>query len=571
MSGWRDQFDDSRVAIGAAPISSDQPAGAPVRDGAGFTALEDEVRKLETNGPSAVLWPQVRDQALEILRSEGKDLLPACWLCYALYRVEGFHGLATGLALLDEMCAAHWDELQPPAKRVRGRAGVFDWLSERLTPLLENEAPPQSDDLAVVTAFEAVDSLSTLLDERLPLDTTLSVLVRTLRNAAGPARQRLEAADVERQRAETERQQAEEAAAAAAATPSEASENSEAAPVPPAASDGGAAQPAPVVTPSAAPSPPPASAPASTPAVPAVAVQAGDLDRTMSQLGDAMRQVARLLREASAADARSYTLLRTAIWSRVSALPEADGGRSMMPAPDPDMVGLLERDYSAGSYAAVVAQAEEIQADSPFFVTASRWSASALRALGPEFAGAADAVEAHTGFFLRRFPELSSLTFSDGTPFADADTLTWLQSTQASGGGGGGGDPTAETASKARGLLAGGKAAEAMALLEAKERTSTSGRERFFWQLAKASLCLDAGRIPDAVALAGRLLNEGQAKGLEDFDPDLVADAAEIRLKALLHTAATGVYSEDELAQLRRQARVDLVKIDASRAFAYGL
>ena len=134
MSAWRDQFQDPRTAIGGAAISADAPAGAPVRGGDSFATLEDEFRKLETEGPSAVHWPAVRDRGLAILREQGKDLLPACWLAYALFRTEGFSGLATGLLILDGMCTSYWDEMQPPPARARGRAGVFDWLSERLGP-----------------------------------------------------------------------------------------------------------------------------------------------------------------------------------------------------------------------------------------------------------------------------------------------------------------------------------------------------------------------------------------------------------------------------------------------------
>ncbi|MGX1096052.1 type VI secretion system protein TssA [Amorphus sp. MBR-141] len=566
MSAWRDQFQDPRAAIGGAAISADAPAGAPVRGGDSFATLEDEFRKLETEGPSAVHWPAVRDRGLAILREQGKDLLPACWLAYALFRTEGFSGLATGLLILDGMCTSYWDEMQPPPARARGRAGVFDWLSERLGPLVEKETPGPSDDLAVVTAFEAAESVAATLDEKLDLETTIAVLVRSLRTPATTARGRLEAAAAERDRAIAAAEQA-----ASGDAPGEGGAGADALQggQPDGSQSGPAGQP---TAPSSTAQPQGSAAPSSAGgvAMPSVDLSSGDVGRAVSQLADAMRQVARMLRQANIADARSYSLARTAIWSRVSELPEIDNGRTALPAPDGDTIAFLEQSFAAGAYAAVVEQAEEMQADSPFWLTASRWSASALRKLGPDHEAAAAAVEGQTAVFMSRFADLSSMSFADGTPFADAETLNWLQATR-SGGGGGAGDPTAEAAARARALLAGGKGGEAMSLLAGEASKAPSGRDRFSWQLAQATLCLDAGRIADAVALTDHLISRSRSVDLADWDPRLVAMAAETRLRALQHESATTIFAEDDLARRRGQARIDLVQVDAARAFGVGV
>lgn len=570
MSEWRDHFEDPRAAIGSAAISADAPAGGVVRGSDSYTALEDEFRKLETEGPSAVHWPAVRDGGLAILRDEGKDLLPACWLAYALFRTEGFAGLATGLLILDGMCSAYWDEMQPPPARARGRVGAFDWLSERLGPLIEKETPAPSDDLTVVTAFEAAESVARTLEEKLALETTIAVLVRALRTMATTARTRLEAADAERNRAEAAVAAAEDTSGGASAVDAGAQTTGETG-QPNGAN--AAAAPPPGASPPPAPSPVPAAAASSgngAAAVPAVDLSSGDVGRAVSQLADAMRQVARMLRQASIADPRAYSLSRTAIWSRVAELPEVDNGRTGLPAPDSDAMAFLEQTFAAGGYAAVVEQAEEMQADSPFWLTASRWSASALRKLGPDHEAAAAAVEGQTAVFLSRYPDLTSMSFSDGTPFTDPETVSWLQSTR-SGGGTGGGDPTAEAVVRARALLAGGKGGEAMGLLASEGRKAPSGRDRFSWQLAQATLCLDAGRIAEAVALTDHLISRSRAVDLADWDPGLVAMAAETRLKALQHETAATIFAEEDLARRKGQARVDLVQVDAARAFGAGV
>lgn len=540
-----------------------------MRGGDSFATLEDEFRKLETEGPSAVHWPGVRDRGLAILREQGKDLLPACWLAYALFRTEGFSGLATGLLILDGMCTSYWDEMQPPPARARGRAGVFDWLSERLGPLVEKETPGPSDDLAVVTAFEAAESVAATLDEKLDLETTIAVLVRSLRTPATTARGRLEAAAAERDRAIAAAEQAASGGGGDASGEGGAGADALQGGQPDGSQSGPAGQP---TAPPSSAQPQGSAAPSSAGgvAMPSVDLSSGDVGRAVSQLADAMRQVARMLRQANIADARSYSLARTAIWSRVSELPEIDNGRTALPAPDGDTIAFLEQTFAAGAYAAVVEQAEEMQADSPFWLTASRWSASALRKLGPDHEAAAAAVEGQTAVFMSRFADLSSMSFADGMPFADAETLNWLQATR-SGGGGGAGDPTAEAAARARALLAGGKGGEAMSLLAGEASKAPSGRDRFSWQLAQATLCLDAGRIADAVALTDHLISRSRSVDLADWDPRLVAMAAETRLRALQHESATTIFAEDDLARRRGQARIDLVQVDAARAFGVGV
>ena len=110
-----------------------------------------------------------------------------------------------------------------------------------------------------------------------------------------------------------------------------------------------------------------------------------------------------------------------------------------------------------------------------------------------------------------------------------------------------------------------------MSLLAGEASKAPSGRDRFSWQLAQATLCLDAGRIADAVALTDHLISRSRSVDLADWDPRLVAMAAETRLRALQHESATTIFAEDDLARRRGQARIDLVQVDAARAFGVGV
>ncbi|MBB4365324.1 type VI secretion system ImpA/VasJ family protein [Bradyrhizobium sp. CIR18] len=172
----------ARSSRGATPVPGSAPAGAHIRDGAEFKRLEAEVRRAERDCPSGVDWGKISTRSLDILSSQSKDILVACWATYGLFRVEGYVGLAVGLALLQEMVDAHWEGLFPPIKHAR--IGALDWLVARLAPAVAETAPTEADASAVVIAYDALHDLvgqlsGKLVDKQL----TLEVLLRTLQSS----------------------------------------------------------------------------------------------------------------------------------------------------------------------------------------------------------------------------------------------------------------------------------------------------------------------------------------------------------------------------------------------------
>ena len=61
-------------------------------------------------------------------------------------------------------------------------------------------------------------------------------------------------------------------------------------------------------------------------------------------------------------------------------------------------------------------------------------TAKALEGLGADYAAALHAVRAEVRLFTSRLSGVEQLAFSDGTPFADAETKAWLASLKISGG-----------------------------------------------------------------------------------------------------------------------------------------
>ncbi|WP_420969567.1 type VI secretion system ImpA family N-terminal domain-containing protein [Bradyrhizobium sp. B120] len=157
----------ARSRCGAAPLPGPVPAGIDIREAVEFRWIEAEIRRMDSDGPTAVDWRKVGTLSLNILTKQSKDILVACWATYALFRVEGYEGLAIGLSILRGMVAAHWEGLFPPLRQEGGRVGALDWLVGRLGPGVAAIVPTAADASAVVAAYDALDDLARQLSGKL--------------------------------------------------------------------------------------------------------------------------------------------------------------------------------------------------------------------------------------------------------------------------------------------------------------------------------------------------------------------------------------------------------------------
>jgi type VI secretion system protein VasJ len=213
---------------------------------------------------------------------------------------------------------------------------------------------------------------------------------------------------------------------------------------------------------------------------------------------------------------------------------------------------------------ALLDEAESALKQYRFWVDLHRYVALALGALGEPFAKARSEVLAGTGALLRRMPNLASMEFVDGSPFASAATRTWIGSELSSGGGGGGDAAPSSSAAdgaitEARKLVAGGKAIDAVALLQKAATGTANGRAQFTTRLETAAVCLTAGKPDLARAIYAGLLEEAERRGLDDWEPALLTELLTAYHKCLKGLAQAGKPVADELLMVyRRLSRVDL-------------
>lgn len=540
MSESSSIFFDPRIASGASPVSEAAPAGSEPRSSAEFEELESEVRKLETDGPLAVNWREVTRLSTAVLETRGKDLLVGAWLAHALCREERYHGLAVGLGILRGMIAAHWDAMQPPAARERARVGALEWLVGRTAPLCEGETG-EGEWPAVLYAYDALTEIDTLAGEKLRKEqVALGDLVRALRPHRDAARRALAEAEQKRKDAEAEAAVRAEQEAQAAARAAE----------------------APTATPAAAPaSPTPTPAAAPTPA----AMPALDLS-TIDSLPETLRSLSAGLIGRSSADARAYLLSRVASWWRIRQVPPNEGGRTGA-MPPVEEAAAVQAQRQAGQNQEALRALNELVWSAPFWFEGHRITAEILKGMGPDHADAAAAVGGAMNMLFRRFPDLMNFSFGDGKPFVDPATRDWIEE---SGGGGGTASGDADGLDRALGearmLIAAGKAPEAVDLLAALTRGEIGGRNRVLRQIAQARFCLDVGLIAAALPLLDHLENLLKTHDLENWEPQLAAQVAELRFRALTHADAARLVAEDRRRIGLDETRQRLVRLDLATA-----
>ncbi len=493
------------------------PAGIDMAYEDAFLRLKSDVDALGA-ATGGVDFSGIVDQAAAILSEKSKDVTVACYFAFALPRVEGFAGLAEGVAAVRAVCEGFWEDAFPPLRRMRARQSAMQFMAERLNAWAESERATPGDRDALEQALAEASALQALTTEAMGDDApAFSGLTRTIREALRQL-------------------------------PAPAAPEPEA---PPAAPAGDATSPA----------PPP----------PAASVSAADAAVTsLSEAQAVVFRVAAFLREQNPFDATAATLVRAVRWGEIEQAPPADGGRTLVPAPPPHQREAFAAMLAASQFAVLASAGEDLFQEPPFhfWLDLQRYIATALDALGPPAKAARDAVTDAAAALVRRLPALTALAFDDGTPFADPLTVAWLDEIASAGGEGGGSrekSPSEAAIGEARAQAGSGDVPGAVAALVGG---AGAPRDRFERGVAAAEMCLGAGR-PD-VALA--LLDDADAAiGVHRLDVwDPVSASAALRL---IHAACTTLLSaplaperEAALAARAADAFARLARIDPGLA-----
>ena len=523
-------LDDPRIAAALAPLPADAPKAADFRYDPQFEAVANEIAKLERVGPAGIRWADVARDAQAILAAKSKDLTVASWLAVALAETEALSGLATGLAILRNLIESQWDTLFP--QRPRARAGAIEWLTGRAGHAVPAQLPDAAAGPSALAAFEEIDALDRLLADKLADPPALGELLRPLRGLAE-----------EHRRAEAQRTEQAEATGAAAAASTQVS-----AAVPSAA--------AAIATPAVSLAMPP--------------IAGADTEALFGSLREAVRTAALGVLAADLGEPRAYQMLRAITWVQITELPPARGGRTELMSPPETRRTEFEALAKAGNGPDLVLALETFCSGSGlFWLDGQRLSAITLAGMGGIFAACSQMVVQGVQAMLRRLPGLEALGFSDGTPFADGTTRGWIEnivlaggSRQDAGDGTDGPAPWNQGLQAAREQAGNGEIEAALVALTAGAAAAPSGRARFLWRLAQATLCLESGAGAVAVPVLRELDRLIDAHGLETWEPGVAAQAALMLNRSLSASDADRSVLDGEREALASAAFARLARID---------
>ena len=545
-------LDDPRAEVGKAALENPD-AQEEFRDSPEFEELEAEFRKLETGGPNAVNWKQLNEDTVKVLQTTSKDLVLATRLTFGLFVEEGYPGLATGLVILRDLSETYWETMVPPLRRERGRAGAYDWLAEKLGPMVEAKKPDGQFNSEIYIAHDALLELDNALEQKMTKSqVALGPLVRALRPYAKDAKAALEEA----------KKAAEAAAAAPAETEAPAAESAPAEPTQ-------APAPAEPVTPAPAPQPAPAAAQPAAAPVAEIAIDATNATAAIQAVFNAASKAATTIRQQAPTDARGYYAARFALWGRVQALPPAKDSKTALPPPQKAKVSELAALKGAGNHEGLIKSAESAFVASPFWLDAQFHLASAMQSAGETYEAARQLVIGELSCFIKRFPNISDLTFSDGTPFASVETKDWISEEVSAGGSGGGGGGSSEldrAFSEAVQLALAGKTTAGLAALKHFLSTRGSGRDWFQTQLKIGEFCLQFELIQPLFALLSSLRAIAAERDLAHWDPELAVALARLSWQSLGHKNAKQFLPDADALQVRASVMETLSLLDVGAA-----
>ncbi len=381
-----------------APFEGDSPLGENVQYGDRYEAIQNEIRKLTAASSKeiSVDWKVIRNQSIELLSQESKDLSIACFMTVALFLEDGYGGARDGLEIVRIFVSDHWGGIFPP-REVR-RANDLRWLVDRLAPLVENRdvTPPESEHLEpmVEHATALGDQCRDLLREKAP---GFGELISALKARADEAKKLIQPAS-------------EAESATASADGADTSGES-------ALSDDGAQDPRPPTQQEAAPAPSPSRSAQ-------VSVKEG---ASASDIRAQLEGVVKPLRDSDPLSPVPYKILRVLKWDGVPG--PATPGETRIPGPRPNDLNSLQTMLQAGNWSGLLNASENMfKAGHIWLLDLQHYTTLCLEHLDPNGAmsPAAATVKEATGEVLKRNPALTNCLYVGGVPFASDEARAWL-------------------------------------------------------------------------------------------------------------------------------------------------
>jgi type VI secretion system protein VasJ len=425
----------------------------------------------------------IRQTASRVLSEKSKDIRVASYLCFALWQQESFAGLAEGLSAIEILVRDFWEGLFPGKNRPGARKGALEFLTAKLDDSVAYAQVREADRTPLERARDTLKGLQQQFSEKMP-ESPPSLL--GLSQAVEKCLNRV--------------------------------------PKPASAAPPAAASPAGQLQ----------SRPAGEPG-PAGAAPQGDL-RTAQDATALVKQAAKFFRDQNPKSPTSYRLLRSLRWDPILALPPHENGKTKLEAPPVQRRNFLAGLRESKNWSALLEECE-VSLGQPAFhlwLDMQHFTVIALEALGPDYSAVRAAVMSELALLVQRVPKLTSLSFADGTRFADPATSAWIDDTVLSAAGSVG--PTVPASiltamdaelekqlAGAKQIFDTGNLAGAISMLAAP-RAESSRKSRFRRKLAIATFCMRGGQPAIARPLFEELEQDIERFSIHEWEPSLALE-----------------------------------------------
>lgn len=492
--------------LGQTPIHPESPAGSDIRYDPDFEALQTEIDKLSSpSSIDGVDWKKASDYAARILSEKSKDLTVASYLAVSQVHLNGIDGLDAGVTILRDLLKHYWETLFPPKKRMRGRIGaIYFWMEKIEAPLGAMHETVEMEKLTRIR--QNLLELDELLKEHMSDPPLLHSINRHINTFIDRAAENI-----------------------AREPPSGIGVESHDAP-----SKDAPAKPA-----------PPETRPqkVSTTTAPAAEIETDSSDGGSEQdaIKDAnagfqkIRNAGVSLFEKDAKNPDAYRYRRIASWAKISSLPPASNGKTQIAPPSAEEINAIERGKADSNWSVLLTATEQKLSRFIFWLDLCRLSAEALGHMGEDYQKAHKAICDETAFFMLRVPGIEDLAFSDGMPFADAETRQWVRhialggisdrgvdvAPEAAGYFETNDDHVSEIVEKAQSLAQRKKIGEAAGLIQEQLQRSSSGKAALSWRMALCRILLGAKHKHVAVPHIDQIIADIDKYHLERWDPDM--------------------------------------------------
>lgn len=493
------------------PLTAEAPTGEDPGYNDDFQQMREEVNKL--SGADTAL---ICELAEKLLTTVSKDVRIATYYIWARLHRDGEAGLAEGLTLLAALIQRFGDTLHP--WRANSRKAALEWLAgSRMLDSLSLYPDVTKEE------FERITSALLLIEQG----------VATWEESARPGLGGLYAS-LENRLAQT--------GGLEAVIPQ----------------NGGA-------TADSIPTPSP-----ETPALKPVA--------SGRELLDQARRLADYLRDQPQGWLSGHRLMKCVRHDTLHELPPLDAnGRTRLAPPKPEHRALLKRLYLQQSWLELLEQADSlfVQGVNHLWLDVQWYIHQALNWAGAPYDRWAEIIKQDVCGLLTRLPGLESLTYNDGTPFADEVTLNWInqQVMETSTGWGEshtvpaatGDDDIAQLEAEALRLADSDGIEAALNWLQNRPGTVTV-RHRWLLRLLMARVAEQYGKNEMALYLLGELDSKADALTLTQWEPALLFEVKARRLKLLRMKAGRNDADKHHLNAEIESLLAGLIALDPARA-----